>query len=48
MYKQQANPLLSKNNYTPLVISKNDENIQLTLLSQWKRALTAINKIIVF
>jgi hypothetical protein len=43
-YKQQANPLLSMNNYTPLVISWNDKNKQLTLLSQRKLALTAINK----
>jgi hypothetical protein len=32
-----------KNNYTPLVISRNDKNKQLTLLSQ--RKLTAINKL---
>jgi hypothetical protein len=38
-YKQQANPLLSINNYTPLVISGNDKNKQLTLLSQWKLTL---------
>ncbi len=43
-YKQQANPLLSMNNYTPLVISRYDETKQLTLLSQRKLALTAINK----
>jgi hypothetical protein len=30
-YKQQANPLLSIHNYTPLVISRNDKNEQLTL-----------------
>jgi hypothetical protein len=30
-YKHQANPLLSMNNYTPLVISRNDKNKQLTL-----------------
>jgi hypothetical protein len=35
-YKQQADPLLSMNNYTPLVISRNDKNKQLTLLSQSK------------
>jgi hypothetical protein len=29
-YKQQANPLLSMNNYTSLAISKNDKNKQLT------------------
>ena len=39
-YKQQANPLLSMNNYTPLVISRNDNNKQLTLISQRKLALT--------
>jgi hypothetical protein len=33
-YKQQAHPLLSMNNYTSLVISWNDKNKQLTLLSQ--------------
>ncbi len=37
-YKHQANPLLSMNNYTPLVISRNDKNKQLTLLSQLKLA----------
>jgi len=42
-YKQQANPLLSMNNYTPLVISGNGKNKQLTLLSQRKLALTAKN-----
>jgi hypothetical protein len=41
-YKQQANPLLSMNIYTPLVISGNDKNNQLTLLSQCKLALTSI------
>jgi hypothetical protein len=30
-YKQQANPLLSMNKYTPLVISRNDKNKQLTI-----------------
>jgi hypothetical protein len=40
-YKQQANPLLSMNSYTPLVISRHDKNKQLTLLSQRKLALTA-------
>jgi hypothetical protein len=29
-YKQQANPLLSMNNYTPLMISRSDKNKQLT------------------
>jgi hypothetical protein len=42
-YKQQANPLLSMNNYTPLVISRNAKNKVLTLLSQRKLALTARN-----
>jgi hypothetical protein len=40
-YKQQANPLLSMHYYTPFVISGNDKNKQLTLLSQRKLALTA-------
>jgi hypothetical protein len=35
-YKHQANPLLSMNNYTPLVISRNYKNKQLTLLGQRK------------
>jgi hypothetical protein len=42
-YKQQAIQLLSIHKYTPLVISGNDKNNQLTLLSQTKLALTAIN-----
>jgi hypothetical protein len=42
-YKQQANQLLSTNNYTPLAISKNDKNKQLTLLNQRKLAFTARN-----
>jgi hypothetical protein len=42
-YKQQAHSLLSINNYTPLVISGNDKNKQLTLLSQCKLALAARN-----
>jgi hypothetical protein len=41
--KQQANPLLSIHNYTPLVISRNDKNKKLTSLSQRKLALTARN-----
>jgi hypothetical protein len=41
-YKQQANPLLSMNNYTPLVVSWNDKNKQLTL-TQRKRALSVRN-----
>jgi hypothetical protein len=47
-YKHQANSLLSMNNYTPLllVISRNDKNKQLTLLSQRKLALYAINKLL--
>jgi hypothetical protein len=45
-FKQQANPLLSMNKYTPLVIGRNDKNKQVTiLLSQSKLALTAINKL---
>jgi predicted GNAT superfamily acetyltransferase len=39
----QANPLLSMNNYTSLVISWNDKNKHLTLLSQCKLALIARN-----
>jgi hypothetical protein len=42
-YKQQANPLLSMHNYTPLVISGNDNNKQLSLISQRKLALPALN-----
>ncbi len=38
-----TNPLLSMHNYTPLVISGNDKNKKLTLLSQRKLALTARN-----
>ncbi len=37
-YKQQANPLQSTQNYTPLLISRNDKNKQLTLLRQRKLA----------
>jgi hypothetical protein len=44
-YKHQANPLLSNNNYTPLVIGWNNKKMQLTLLSQSKLALTAINQL---
>jgi hypothetical protein len=40
-YKQQANLLLSIHNFTPLKISRNDKNKQLTLLSQRK---TTINR----
>jgi hypothetical protein len=32
-YQQQANPLLSVNNYTPLGISRKEKNKQITLLS---------------
>jgi hypothetical protein len=43
-YKQQANPLLSMYNYTPLVISENDKKSkQIPLLSQHKLALTGRN-----
>ncbi len=42
-YKQQANPLLSMHNYTPLVISVIVKNKQLILLSQSKLALAARN-----
>jgi hypothetical protein len=41
---QQAKPLLSLHNYTPLVISGNDKNKQVTLLNQRKLALTATNR----
>jgi hypothetical protein len=34
---------INVNNYTPLAISRNDKNKQLTLLSQHKLALTAKN-----
>jgi hypothetical protein len=47
-YKQQANPLLSMNNYTTLAISRNDKNKQQTLLSQRKRALTERNALFAF
>jgi hypothetical protein len=46
-YKQQANPLLSMNNYTQLVISRNDKNKQIILLSQRKLALSARNTLFV-
>jgi hypothetical protein len=42
-YKQQENPLLLTHNYTPLVISKNDKNKHIALLSQRKLALTGRN-----
>jgi hypothetical protein len=42
-YKQQANPLSSMNIYTRLVISGNEKNKQLTLLSQRKLTLAARN-----
>ncbi len=47
-YKKQANLHLSMNNYTPLVISGNDKNKQLTLLSQRKLALTVRNTLFAF
>ncbi len=47
-YKQQANPLLSMNNYTPLVISRDDKIKQLTLLNQRKLVLTEINTLFAF
>ncbi len=34
-YKQQANPVVSIHNYSPLVISRNDKNKKLTSLSYW-------------
>jgi hypothetical protein len=39
--KQQANPILSMNNYTPLVICRNDKNKQLTII---KPMQTGINR----
>ncbi len=45
-YKQQASPLLSILNYTPLGISRDDKNTQLTLLSQRKLAFTARNTLV--
>jgi hypothetical protein len=41
--KQQANPVFSMNNHTPLVIIRNVKSKQPTLLSQRKLALTARN-----
>ncbi len=38
-YKQQANPLLSMHYYTPLVISGNDKNKEIAVLSQRKLTL---------
>jgi hypothetical protein len=32
-YKQEANPLLLTHNYTPLAISRNDKNKQLTIIN---------------
>jgi hypothetical protein len=45
-YKHQAKPLISRNDYIPFVINRNDKNKQLTLLSQRILALTAINKLL--
>jgi hypothetical protein len=47
-YNHQANQLLLMNDFTPLLISRNDKNKQLTLLSQRKLAqqLTFCIKII--
>jgi hypothetical protein len=42
-YNQQANQSTFMDN--PLVISRNDKNKQLTLLSQRKLALTSMNKL---
>jgi hypothetical protein len=41
--QQQANSLLSMHNYTLHVISGNDNNKQLTLLSQFKLTFTGRN-----
>jgi hypothetical protein len=38
-YKQQANPLLSMHYYTPLLISGNDKNKEIAVLSQCKLTL---------
>jgi hypothetical protein len=48
-YKQQANLLLTMSNNTPLVISGNDKNKQLTLLKAMfcKLTLTERNKLFV-
>jgi hypothetical protein len=40
-YKQQANPLLSMNKYTSLVIGRNDKNKQLTII---KPTQTGVNR----
>ncbi len=40
-YKQQANPLLSMNKYTPHVVNRNDKNKQLTII---KPTQTGINR----
>jgi hypothetical protein len=48
-YMQQANPLLLMHNYTPLVMSRNEKNKQLTLLSQRKterNTLFALKKLL--
>jgi hypothetical protein len=45
-YKHQANLLLSVHKCAPFVISGNDKNKQLTLLSQRKLALTTINTLL--
>jgi hypothetical protein len=44
-YKHQANPLSSMNNFIQLVISRNDKNKLLTLLSRSKLPLTAIKSL---
>jgi hypothetical protein len=45
-YEQQANPFLSMHSNTPLVISGNDKNKQLTLLGHRKQALTATDTLV--
>jgi len=44
-YKQQANPLLSMNKYTPLVISRNEKNKQLTFFKPTQTGINRNNKL---
>jgi hypothetical protein len=45
--KMQPALYSAKFNYTPLVIRRTDKSMQLTIVSQCKLALTAINKLFV-
>jgi hypothetical protein len=45
-YKQQANPLLLMHNYTPLLISRNFKNKQITFLKLRKLAFTERNTLL--